>query len=370
VDPLKDYIETSVVIGEDRVDQPLRLRAPVMIGAMSFGHVSGMARAAFARGAALSGTVSNAGEGGILEEEIEALAGFDLRSMVQWSPSRFGMDVNILDSISGIEIKLGQGGSGAIGDLYPGSRNSQRVASARKVPEGADLAGPSRHMDMESIKDLAKHVEMLKEATDYTIPVLVKLGAAHVHSEVKTALRAGADAIVVDAGTRLYGNPYIGNLPGAGIPPISIFAPAKAAFREFGAKKKGVKLFVAGGFATGTDIYKALALGADGVVLGTAAKIAIGCPLKPSCYEGQCPSGVCTSDPDLEVVLDWRKGAKGLSRYLNSLIEELRYLCAMTGHKDVKNIATDDLRALSYDCAAITGTKLAGYERSLPMWDH
>jgi len=41
-------------------------------------------------------------------------------------------------------------------------------------------------------------IEELREATDWKVPIFVKLGAARVYDDVKLAAKAGADVVVID----------------------------------------------------------------------------------------------------------------------------------------------------------------------------
>ena len=42
----------------------------------------------------------------------------------------------------------------------------------------------------------------------------------------------------------------------------------------------------------------------------------------------------------------------------------------LSGHSSVSDLTTEDLRAMDLNTAAITGLKLIGYERPLPMWEN
>jgi len=53
--------------------------------------------------------------------------------------------------------------------------------------------------DIYSIEDLAQLIYALKEATDYTKPVFVKIAAVHNSAAIASGMvRAGADVIVLD----------------------------------------------------------------------------------------------------------------------------------------------------------------------------
>ena len=69
-----------------------------------------------------------------------------------------------------------------------------------------------------------------------------------------------------------------------------------------------VVLMVSGGMRTAEDALKAVALGADGVVIGTAELVAIGCVRCGNCERDRgCPNGIATTDPGLcsQLTADW-----------------------------------------------------------------
>ena len=69
-----------------------------------------------------------------------------------------------------------------------------------------------------------------------------------------------------------------------------------------------IVVLASGGVRTPLDIIKSIALGADGVVIGTAELVAIECDRCTNCERGRgCPFGIATSDPDLTELIspDW-----------------------------------------------------------------
>jgi glutamate synthase domain-containing protein 2 len=219
---------------------------------------------------------------------------------------------------------------------------------------------------------LKLHISLLRELSGHRIPVIVKLGAARVHQETKLAVECGADAVWIEAlESPLYGAPDV-VVEEVGLPLISVFEPAKKAFEETGARDKGVRLLVSGGITDGGEVFKALALGADAVGVAEAARVAMGCneEERGNCHTGKCHAGIATLDPKLESKLDWKAAGKSVANYINALSDEVKLLAAACGHTNIHAANMDDLRALTYDAAAITGVKLAGYERSLPIWMH
>lgn len=366
VDKYRNHIDTRVVIGE-HLPRPLVLEIPIMIAAMSFGAISKPGKMAFAYGASLAGTATNTGEGGALPEEREICSEHGGSLISQYSTGRFGVDIDYLRMGDAIELKIGQGAKPGMGGHLMAEKVTPLISQIRGVPIGTDALSPCGHLDVDSVDDLKKQVMLLREATDHQVPIIIKLGPADVYQDVKTAIELGADAVAIDGAEGGTGcSPSIA-IEHAGVPTLGLFGPALRAFEETGARERGVKLIVMGGIRHGADIYKALALGADAVAVASAAMIAIGCIV---CQE--CDLSTCTTDIARhrdEYRLDWKKSGARLANYLKATTDEVKVLTALSGHRRISDLSKDDLVATTYDAAAVTGVKLMGYDRPLPIWN-
>lgn len=129
--------------------------------------------------------------------------------------------------------------------------------------------------------------------TSVDLPFVVK-GVLSVADAVKCA-EIGAKAIIVSH--------HHGRLPYAA-PPMMVLPKIKEAL-----KGKDVKIIVDCGIASGADVYKALALGADAAAIGRSMF------------------------PSLE-----KEGKDGVAKFIKSIGNELRFIMSATGFKKVSDI--------------------------------
>ena len=240
---------------------------------MSTGALSQNAKVALGLGAAMVGTANTTGDGGMLIAERRA----SKKLIYQVLPSRYGFNPSHLRMAEGIEIVIGQGAKPATGGLLMGQKTSRKeIADMRDIPMGIDQRSAVRHPDWLGPDDLSIKIEELREATDWNVPISVKLPACRVKDDVKLAAKAGADAIVIDgfqAGTAASSEIVIDH---SGIPTMPAIVLAREALKEIGLYGE-ITLIASGGIRNGADLAKAIALGADAVAIGQAAIITLNC---------------------------------------------------------------------------------------------
>ena len=193
----REHCETRTVIGGERpdlVERPLELEIPVYLTSMSFGALGTNAKMALGRGFTAAGSATCTGEGGMLPEEREALAAADLPD-----------DAVALRARS----RAPAAGRRDRDRARPGREARHRRAAARHegVREGradAHPAGRRRPARVRAPPGLPRRrrpqvkIEELREATDYQVPIILKLAACRVEFDVKIAAKTGCDAIVLD----------------------------------------------------------------------------------------------------------------------------------------------------------------------------
>ena len=382
--PLEGYRErcdTDVVLGDRNAKFPLHLDIPITIAGMSFGALSGQAKEALGRGASEVGTSTTTGDGGMTPEE----RGQSKNLVYQYLPSRYGMNPDDLRKADAIEIVLGQGAKPGGGGMLLGQKITERVAGMRTLPMGVDQRSACRHPDWTGPDDLAIKIIELREITNWEKPIYVKVGATRTYYDVKLAVKAGADVVVVDGmqgGTAATQDVFIEHV---GIPTLAAIPQAVQALQEMGQHRRSsgargesgsVQLIVSGGIRSGADVAKAMALGADAVAIGTAALIALGDnnPRYAKQYQelgsdagfyddfqaGRDPAGITTQDPELSKNLDPVEGGRRLANYLRVLTMEAQTLARACGKSHLRNLEPEDRVALTVESSAMARVPLAG----------
>ena len=355
VDYFKEKISSKTILGKNSL-RPVEIETPILIAAMSFGALSKNAKIALAKGSARAGTVANTGEGGMLPEERQ----FADRLTIQYSTGRFGIDEEILKKADIIEIKIGQGAKGGQGGLLQKEKLTAEVAAVRGVKMGLDVHSPAYHCDIKNADDLKAKVDWLRGLSG-GVPIAVKLAAGDIKKDVAVAVKANPDIIAIDGGWGGTGAAPEVMLDETGIPALPALIAAREILDDMNMKVKAKQeLWIAGGFYTGGDVAKALALGADAVFMGSAMLAALGCVGCNLCYTGQCPKGVATQDPKLAKNIDVDAAANNVANFIKHCNEEIKMIAGATGHNDIHNLNKDDLRSLTAEVSQITGVKPAG----------
>jgi methylamine---glutamate N-methyltransferase subunit C len=381
--PLEGYREkctTRTLLGTRYASKPVELAIPITIAGMSFGALSARVKEALGRAATELGTSTTTGDGGMTAEERRSS-----RTLVyQCLPSRYGFNPDDLRKADAIEIVIGQGAKPGGGGMLLGQKVNPRVAKMRTLPEGVDQRSASRHPDWTGPDDLVIKINEMREITDWEKPIYVKIGATRVLNDVKLAVHAGADVIVVDGmqgGTAATQTVFIEHV---GIPTLAAVRQAVEALDDLNMRGT-VQLVVSGGIRTGADVAKALAMGADAVAIGQGVLMALGCNSESysvggrqfsavkdyaelgtaagychHCHTGRCPVGVTTQDAGLEQRLEPDVGAKRVRNYLKTLNMELTTIARACGKQDVHHLEREDLVALTVEAAAMAGIPLAG----------
>jgi glutamate synthase domain-containing protein 2 len=285
----------------------ITLPAPWYGAGMSFGSVGLGVMLARARAARELGSFMSTGEGGYPEE----LAAEADHVITQVATGLFGVREASIQRARLVEIKYAQGAKPGLGGHLLGNKNTPVVAREREAVQGTSLFSPFPFHSVYSVEDHKKHIDWLKQINARAL-ISVKVSTpTDVDMVAVGSYFAGAHIVHLDGA-------YGGTGAAPEIAKKNIAMPLEYAigkvhrFLEGEGLRDRVTLMASGGVRTAYDVAKAIALGADGCVIGTAELAAIGCSRLGSCEQGMgCPLGITTTDPErsklVEVETAWRQ---------------------------------------------------------------
>ena len=191
IDPLREPIETITYVGRrsgrmsvssdgkigpDSEGGPVvTMDMPMMLGQVSLGAVSYNAQKGYFAAAQQLNILAGSGEGGLHKDFFV----YSDHINAEVASGRFGVNPAYLNKVASVEIKIGQGAKPGQGGHLPGEKVTAMISQTRMIPQGTDALSPYPHHDIYSIEDLQQLISVLKEATEYRVPIGVKIAAVH-----------------------------------------------------------------------------------------------------------------------------------------------------------------------------------------------
>ena len=267
---------------------------------MSFGSVGLPVMLSRARAAQFLGSFFSTGEGGY----PDALIPYADHIITQVATGLFGVREATIQRARLVEIKYAQGAKPGLGGHLLGNKNTESVAQEREAVQGTSLFSPFPFHSVYSVEDHKKHVDWLKQVNPRAL-ISVKVSTpTDVDMVAVGSYFAGAHIVHLDGA---YGGtgaaPEIAKKNIA--MPIEYAIPKVHRFLEGEGIRDQLTIMASGGIRTAYDVAKAIALGADGCVIGTAELVAMGCTRLGSCEQGLgCPFGITTTDPERSKLVD------------------------------------------------------------------
>ena len=339
----------------------LTIDIPWYGGGMSYGSVSVNVMMSRARNAVRWNSFMSTGEGGYPSQLMECKENV----ITQVATGYFGVEEETIQAAPIVEFKYAQGAKPGLGGHLLAAKAGEEVAKLRGSVPFVSLFSPFPFHSTYSVEDHSKHLDWI-ETVNPTALLSVKVSTPHdVDMVAVGSFYAGAHIIHLDGS---YGGtgaaPEIAKKNIA--MPIELAIPKVHKFLQAEGVRDRVTLIASGGVRTADDIAKAIALGADGCVLGTTDLVGLGCTRCSNCEGGPsgrgCPWGLTTTDVELQewVQPDW--AAERLNNLYTAMQYRLRDILRQLGLSDISELRgrTDLLRYMGKDEAARAAGKAAG----------
>ena len=312
--------DPRVLVGGPDCKQPY-LASIYNISAMSYGSLSQNAIMALNSGAKMGGFAHNTGEGGLSPYHLAP--GGDIIWQIgtgyfgcRNQDGTFNFDLfaerAVLPNVKMIEIKMSQGAKPGHGGILPAAKVTDEIAKIRLVEKGKDVISPPYHTAFRTPVEMLEFIKKLRELSGGK-PIGFKLCVgmkSQFLSICKAMVKTGImpDFITVDGGEGGTGAAPLEFSNSVGMPLRDGLAFVHDALNGF-ALRRHIRIIASGKVATGFDIVKLLALGADMCNSARAMMLALGCIQALECNTNKCPTGVATQDKNLQkgLVVDDKK---------------------------------------------------------------
>ena len=320
----------------------IEIPVPWYGGGMSYGSVSEEVMISRARAAQAWGTLTCTGEGGY----PDGLRPFRDSIITQVATGLFGVREETIGWAPMVEFKYAQGAKPGLGGHLLADKSTSVVARVRESVPWVSLFSPFPFHSVYSVEDHRKHIDWVRTINPSAL-ISVKVSTpTDVDMVAVGSYYAGAHVVHLDGS---YGGtgaaPEIAKKNIA--MPIEYAVPRVHRHLEAEGIRDQVTVIASGGIRSAYDVAKAIALGADGCVLGTSELVAMGCTRCSNCERGRgCPFGLTTTDIELKewIQPDW--GAMRLDKLYTSYRWQLEDILRRLGLRSIGELRgrTDLLR--------------------------
>jgi glutamate synthase domain-containing protein 2 len=342
-----EEVDLSIPLNRRKDGRPeVMIGMPIYGGGMSFGSVSLATMVSRARAYTAFNSFTCSGEGGY----PDGLTKYDDHVITQVATGLFGVREETIQRVRMVEFKYAQGAKPGLGGHLLGDKVTPAVAKMREAVVGSALFSPFPFHSVYSVEDHKKHVDWIKVINSQAL-VSVKVSTPSDVDMVAVGSYC-AEAHVIHLDGSYGGTGAAPDIAKKNIAmPIEYAIPKVHRFLVDEGIRSQMTLIVSGGLRTAWDVAKAIALGADGVVVGTAEMVALECIRCANCESGRgCPRGIATTDPELSNMYNEDWASQRLMNLFHSWSLQLQDILWRLGLKSVRELVgrSDLLRHRNY----------------------
>jgi len=332
--PETEPVDLSIALNRRPYDPKIEIPVPWYGAGMSYGSISEQIMLARAKAAQRWRTFTCTGEGGY----PDSVAAYSEHVITQIATGMFGVREETIRRAPIVEFKYAQGAKPGLGGHLLGDKATMAVAKMRESVPWVSLFSPFPFHSVYSVEDHKKHLDWIKAMHPEALLSVKVSTPTDVDMVAVGSYYAGAHILHVDGS---YGGtgaaPEIAKKNIA--MPIELAIPRVHRFLVNEGIRDEIVLMASGGIRTAHDIAKAIALGADGCVLGTTELVALGCTRCSNCERGRgCPFGLTTTDPELTLLVDPDWGSERIGRLYESFQWQLTELLRSLGIRSAREL--------------------------------
>ncbi|MDA2936143.1 glutamate synthase-related protein [Patescibacteria group bacterium AH-259-L05] len=333
--PKNVKIDTSLVLNK-RNDGLAIITIPVPFygAAMSFGSISLNTMLSKAMAAYMMGTFSNTGEGGYPDELIP----YKDHVITQVATGLFGVKEETIQRARIVDLKYAQAAKPGLGGHLLGDKVTLAVAEMRESVPWISALSPFPFHSVYSVEDHKKHIDWIKQINPRALVSTKVSTTIDIDMVASGSYDAGTHVLNIDGG-------YGGTGAAPDIAKKNIAMPTELAIPRVHKHlvqeetRNNILLIASGGIRTAYDGLKAIALGADGWIIGTAELVAIGCTRCANCERGRgCPFGITTTDPELSQLITPEWGSQQILNLYKSHENQIIDACRKLGLTKVTDL--------------------------------
>jgi len=327
-------IDLTIPLNRRPYDKKIEIPIPFYGAGMSYGSISEHIMLARAKAAQEWKTFTSTGEGGY----PESLVAYKDHVITQIATGMFGVREETIQYAPIVEFKYAQGAKPGLGGHLLGDKTTMAVAKIRESVPWVSLFSPFPFHSVYSVEDHKKHIDWVKAVNPEAL-VSVKVSTpTDIDMVAVGSYYAGAHIVHIDGS---YGGtgaaPEIAKKNIA--MPIEFAIPKVHRHLILEGIRDEIVVMASGGIRTAYDIAKAISLGADGCILGTAELVALGCTRCSNCERGRgCPFGLTTTDPELSQLVDPDWGAARISNLYRSIRLQLEDVLRKLGLRSIREL--------------------------------